>query len=331
MKHDIDILEPIHNAGHPSDYRWDRDRNAKLLNIVYHGSTFGNFLKFMLDKFSKRTPEIHSTPFNKSGTSHGMTDNDFSGMMQKYHQSFIKDNEGQTDLPVCVIMPKTDKHDHYLKKANTFRSGDGRISPDDLWKQAYGEMPDLLRERIDSVRELYQIEETAHFSWTPKFIIRDWYKLDFLQPLEHTYDHQWFQQFSEHQFFKGQQTFYLDLETFFKWDSFVENITRLDQVFGLELDFDRLSEMKTLFDQSMSLDEIRQYCNTVEGVLQDFEHHTFKDLDVSAEAFIYAMFEKRYPDIQMPLTNRFFRDSEEIRQFIEHFPNWYRRSNPNLG
>ena len=331
MKHDIDIFDSIHNAGHPSDYRWDRDRNARLLNIVYHGSTFGNFLKFMLDKFSKKTPEIHSTPFNKSGTSHGMKDEHFSGLIQKYHQSFIKDNEGQTGLPICLIMPNTDKHYLYLKKANIFRSGDGRMSPDDLWKQAYGEMPELLKEKVDEIRKLYDIKETAHFSWIPKFIVRDWHKLDFLQPLEHTFDYQWFKQLAEQDFFKHQETFILDLETFFKWDSFIENITKLDEVFGLEIDFDRTSEMKVLFDKSLSLDDIRQYSNKVEGVLNDFEHHSFQDLDVSAEAYIYAMFEKRYPDIQMPLTNRFFRDSEEIKQFIEHFPNWYRRSNPNIG
>jgi hypothetical protein len=51
---------------------------------------------------------------------------------------------------------------------------------------------------------------------------------------------------------------------------------------------------------------------------------------VTTEAFIYAELEKRYPNIQMPLTNRFFRDTEEIRQFLEHFPNWYRRTNPNI-
>ena len=56
-----------------------------------------------------------------------------------------------------------------------------------------------------------------------------------------------------------------------------------------------------------------------------------RNLDVSTEAFIYAGLEKADPNIQMPLTNRFFRDSEEIKQFIEHYPNWYRRPNPNIN
>ena len=125
--------------------------------------------------------------------------------------------------------------------------------------------------------------------------------------------------------------FHLDLETFFDWDSFVENITELDDMFGLALDFDRQAEMKEVFDRGLSLDVVRQECNLVEDVLANRSDLRLDQLDVATEAFIYAETEKANPDIQMPLTNRFFRDAEEIRQFIEHFPNWYRRSNPNLG
>ena len=124
--------------------------------------------------------------------------------------------------------------------------------------------------------------------------------------------------------------FHLDLETFFNWDTFVENITELNNVFDLDLDFGRLTEMKELFDKGLSLDIIRQECNMVKDVLDNQSDLRLNQLDVSTEAFIYAEMEKDNPDIQMPLTNRFFRDAEEIRQFIEYYPNWYRRPNPNI-
>ena len=331
MTYKIDLFDEISTFGYPKDHRWDRDKNAKLLNIVYHGSTFGNFLKFMLDKFSKKTPEIELSPFTKGGTGHALTDKHFSGMVQRYHHSFINDNKGEEGLPVCVIIPSTEKHFLYLKKANWFRSSDQRIAPDDLWRKPYGDMTQHLQELTRSIRNLYSLEETAHFSWMPKFIVRDWYKLNFLVPKEQTFNFQWFRQLSEHDFFNRQKTFYLDLETFFNWDTWLENITKLDKMFGLELDFDRSSEMEVLFDKGISMDDTRQHSNMATELFDEDKHHIFKDMDVSTEAFIYAMFEKKYPDIQMPLTNRFFRDSEEIRQFIEHFPNWYRRPNPNIG
>jgi len=328
MKHDIDIFD---NINWSMDHRWDRDQNAKLLNIVFQVGTFGHFLKYFLERFSKNTPVMEQYPFTDIGTSHSIRDEDFSGLIQRYHPSFINDNKGNTNLPICLITPSTGKHYLFLKKAHWFRVGDEKIRPDDLWKKAIGEMPERLKEYVEEIRKLYNIKETAHYSWIPKFIVRDWYKLEFLQDLKDTYNYQWINTFKKHPFFEEQKMFHLDLETFFNWDTFVENITELNDVFDLALDFDRQAEMKEIFDQGLSLDVIRQECNLVEDVLANRSDLRLDQLDVATEAFIYAETEKANPDIQMPLTNRFFRDAEEIRQFLEHFPNWYRRSNPNIG
>ncbi len=328
MKHDIDIFR------HPtlsSDHRWDRDQNAKLLNIVFQGGTFGNFLKFFLDKFSKLSPDLDGDPFNKNGTSHKMDENEYSGLVQKYHFSFINDNEGKTDLPICTILPTKKKHYLYLKKAQLYRAGDRKVAPDDLWQKPLGEMKEKLPDYVLAIKKLYGLSEDKYYSWFPKFIVRDWYKLEFLMDLEDTYNYQVFEIIKEHKFFGRQNMFYLDMETFFNWDTFLENIKKINNKFGLDLDFDRHAEMKILFDEGIRLDSIRQESNIAEQVLEHQAHHDFKDLDVTTEAFIYAEVEKKYSDIQMPLTNRFFRDTEEIHQFIDHFPNWYRRPNPNLG
>jgi len=331
MKHDINLFDWYTNTDYPIDHRWDRDQNAGLLNIVFQGGTFGNFLRYFLERFSTKTPDISSEPFTKIGTSHAIKNEDFSGLIQKYHPSFINDNEGHTGLPVCLITPSTKKHFLYLKKAQWFRAGDFKISPDDLWNKAVGEMPESIANKAKEIIKLYDIKETAHFSWIPKFIVRDWYKLEFLQDLEDTHNYQWFDTFKTHPFFEGQKMFHLDLETFFDWNTFLENITELNDMFDLALDFDQQAEMKGIFDKGLSLDTIRQECNLAKDVLSNQSDLRLNQLDVATEAFIYAEIEKANPDIQMPLTNRFFRDAEEIRQFLEHFPNWYRRKNPNLG
>ena len=143
MKQEINIFDE-----QPSDLRTDRDRNAKLLNIVFIGGTFGNFLKYFLERFSKKTPVLEEDPFTKIGTSHAFKKDEhevFSGLIQRYHLGFIEDNEGQTGLPVCLIVPSTKKHFLYLKQAQWFRVGDKKISPDDLWRKAIGEMPESIK------------------------------------------------------------------------------------------------------------------------------------------------------------------------------------------
>lgn len=328
-ENDIDIF--FHPTA-SNNHRWDRDQNAKLLNIVFNGGTFGNFLKFFLDKFSKLTPDIVVNPFNRTGTSHRLPKAEYSGLIQRYHLSFINDNEGKLDLPICIILPSTKKHYLFLKKAQLYRrtKEDQMISPNDLWQKPIGEIKKKLPDFVSAITKLYAIKENSYSSFIPKFIVRDWYKLEFLMDLKETYSYKAYELIKKHKFFERQNVFHLDLETFFDWDSFLKNIEVLDNKFKLDLDFARQTEMKNLFDKGIGLDSIRQECNMAEKVLERQNHFSFESLDVTTEAFIYAEFEKSNPDIQMPLTNRFFKDTEEIRQFIDYYPNWYRTKNPNL-
>jgi len=326
MKHDINLWGPF-----AYNHRWDQDKNAKLLNIVFHGGTFGNFLRFFLDKFSKSSPELSGDPFTDIGTSHTIEDTKFSGLIQRYHASFINDNEGETDLPICLIMPTNKKHYLYLKQAQWFRAGDNKNSTDDLWKKAIGEMPDKIKNHVMDIIKLYDIKETAHFSWLPKFIVRDWFKSAFLEKkLTDTYDYQYFDALRNHPFFKKQKTFELDLETFFYWQTFLKNITELNDVFGLDLDFDKTEQMKEIFDRGLAMDRIRLECNLTDEVFKNNSDIDFRGLNVATEAFIYAETELRKDFIQMPLTNRFFRDQAELNQFVEYYPNHYKAMNPNM-
>ena len=324
MKLDIDLF-----SGHDKNTRWDTYQKADLLNIIFQGGTFGNFLKHFLEKFSTKTPPVSFDPSSSIGTWNAKGTK-YSGLIQRYHSHFINDNEGQIDLPVCMIVPSTKKHFLYLKKAQWFRSGDLKFEPDLLWKKAVGEMPEELKKSAYSIKELYGIEEKAHFSWIPKFIVRDWYKLEFLLNLDETYNYQWFEKLKNHTFFKQQNTYLLDLETFFNWDIFINNILELDRVFKLGLDFTKKEDMKILFEQGLLRDEIRQESNLAVDVIDGMKETSLTDLDVSTEGFIYAELEKSNDFIQMPLANQFFRDTEELRQFVEFYPHHYKAMNPNM-
>ena len=327
MKNNVDIFWTP--EGFPFNHRWDSHKNAKLLNIVFKGGTFGHFLKYFIENFSTKTPEVDQDPFTSTGTSHTIKPKDYSGQVQKYHQSFINDNEGETDLPVCLIIPTTKKHFLYLKKSNWYRASDRKASPDDLWKKAVGELSEFVRQHAIDIQELYGIKEQAHFSWIPKFIVRDWYKLEFLKPIKETHNHRWFEVFKDHKFFEKQNTYHLDMETFFDWDTFLANIKKLDNKFGLALDYDRQVEMEELFEKGLYLDKIRQECNLALEVLESRDS-SLAGLDVATEGFLYAELEKANDFIQMPLTNRFFRDTAEMNQFIEHYPHHYMAMNPNM-
>ena len=315
--------------GRDPDHRWDRDRNAKLLNIVFVGGTFGNFLKYFLERFSIKTPRMDKDPFTDTGTAHQLHKADFSGLIQRYHVSFINDNQGQKDLPICIITPSTRKHFLYFKKARLFRNGDTKVRIDDQWKKNVKDMDPRFREQAKNIALLYDLKGIIDSSMIPRFIVRDWYKQDFFRNIEETDEYQYFEVFKTHDFFKRQDVYQLDLEAFFDWNFFLDNMKQMDERFNLQLDFSRESDMKQIFDKGYDLDKIRQECDLAEKILSDTVHDI--DLDVDTEGFIYAELEKQNPDIQMPLSNHFFQHTKEIHEYLDNFPNWYRRSNPNIG
>jgi len=327
MKDDIDIFE---YGGYPHDHRWDLQQNAELLNIVYGFATFGNFLKYFVERFSRKTPNLEKEPFTDIGTSHAIAIDEFSGMVQRYHPTFINDNLGQKDLPVCLIIPSRKKHFLYLKKATWFRGGDQKISPDHLWQNSLKELPSWLRDEVAiHIMKLYGITDKDDVI-IPKFIVRDYFKLEFLEPLDETWHHRWFKKFKNHQFFRSQKTYELDLEAFFGWDCFMESIKALDSFFELDIDFGKQSEMKELFEKGISMDVIRSECNKVEDVLTNGTDHDLEGLDVTTEAYIYAEIEKKHDFIQMPLVNDFFRNTKELEQYTNFYPNHYKAMNPNM-
>ena len=323
---DIDLF----GTGFPHDHRWDRDKNAKLLNIVFQGGTFGNFLKFFLDKFSKLSPDIKSLPFTGTGTSHTLKKEHFSGLIQKYHLHFINDNVGETDLPVCVILPNTAPDFLYLKSSQWYRAGDWKDLPDHLWNKKILENKESRFNRaVDNICSLYDI--SLEDEYIPKFIVRDWYKLEFLEDMTTTHNYQWFEAFKNHSFLADQKTHHFPLESFFDFDIFINNIKQLDSEFEIKLDFDRISEMQDVFMQGYNLDIHRQQTNLVTGIIDNLlsnENMLIPEMDVSFEGFLYAYIEKTYPFVITPLTNYFFKDTDEIRSYVKNYPEHYKAMNP---
>jgi len=327
-KWDIDLF----GTEHPQDFRHDRDKNADLLNIVFQGGTFGNFLKFFLDKFSKLTPDIEFTPFTDTGTSHKIKTEQYSGLIQRYHPSFINDNVGEVNLPVCIILPNTEKDFLYLKTAQWFRVADRKILPDHLWNRKILEnMNSSLKNAVDNICSLYNI--SLEDDYIPKFIVRDWYKLEFLEDITTTFNYHWFKTLKEHSFFVKQKTHHFPLDGFFDFDLFVKNITELDSVFGLQLDFDRITEMQDIFMQGYNLDILRQQASMTSDIIKNLSNNDnmlITDLDVSFEGFIYAHIEKNYRFTTAPLTNYFFKDTNELKSYVKTYPDHYKAMNPLL-
>ena len=327
-----------------------------FINIIYEGGCFGNFLRFFIDKFSKLTPEINKNPFTTQGTAHSLTEDDYSGRVIREHMRFVYTNKGKKDLPVCITLPfQKDKITNhtlvYLKSAQLYRCSEPSfiVDIDHLWQQTKESIEvkhsldaplNLDEHGIDpgtkslvnykeKICELYNLpKDIKHI---PKFIVRDWYKKDFLNNLETTYEYKHFNLMKNHPFWKEQNMYHFPLECFFDSQYFMKEMRLMDTHFNLELDFERKQEMGQIFEKHLKLDQHRMKVITAVKLIEDLDKNIdIPELDVVTEAYIYAQCEKMFDYVQMPLVNNFFTNTREIIEYAKHYPQHYKAMNPNL-
>lgn len=326
-------MHNIYTLDYPSDYRWDKDKNANVCNIVFLGGTYGNFLKFFIEKFSKLTPDISiEGAFNEIGAFDLSSKNiKYSGKIQRYHAEFINDNINETNLNVCQILPTKDTSYLYLTAGIQYRGGNHKFLHDDLYNIKIAEQQEFYLKYVDNIKKTYNINSINEI---PKFLVRDWLKLGFLVKIENNIIYKNFKTFATHDFFKKQYTFQFPLESFFFLDLFLENLKKLDNFFNLCIDWDRLNEMRDIFNYIFKMDVMRKNFIKTLKVCESIDHRKIidiPDLPVIFEAYIYAHIEKNSADKILPLTNYFFKNTKEIYDFLEYLPNWYKLKNPNIN
>ena len=296
--------------------------HGKQISVTYLPGTFGNFIKFFVEKYSKKTPAMAGDPFTAIGTSHnhGSDNSDVEG------EEFVMEG-----LPCCIVIPETDIDLLYLEHSQLYRVNDNLTSPDELWTKPIGEMPSRLMPDLESIMSLYDIKDKEPTSKIPKFIVRDFYKLSFFNNRERKRKFELMKIMRNKKFYEDQNTFEFRLDAFYDREKFMAVIKDMDRILNLDLDFTKEEEMIAMFDKGFDLDKIRKECKVVTQTLAKEKDLQLADLSVITEAFIYAQLEKANPDIPMPLVNDFFTNTNEIQAYLDNFPGWYRRSNPNLG
>ena len=150
---------------------------GNLINIAFLGGTHGNFLKYIIDRFSQLTPSINESPFTKLGTSHVQIK--YSGKVNSYHPRSGWQN---VDEPHIII--KFDKDDVlYITRMIYARAGD--INTD--WNEDYIKFPNIWHEWFDEknkIQKLYN-KKIDQDTLIPKSIMRDFFKMSFLDIENH--------------------------------------------------------------------------------------------------------------------------------------------------
>ena len=293
---------------------------GNIVNIAFQGGTHGNYLRFCIDKFSKLTPEVIGTPFTKNNTSHNTLK--YSGSVNRYHPEENYPHFQNTNEPHILIT--VDKEDLlFIERWVTMRAGDYKIDVSTELVSVHHNFLDNFPWN-DKFKKYYNIDLTKKS--IPKFIMRDFYKLSFIDPAKNGFIIQ-DKVLREN---RPSNTFEFPVSCFWDKDKFIDVLERLNKDLNLKIDVDECLSTHGLFLNKLNFLETKHRASDVIQAIRDKQDIDIKNLDTVEQAYVSAWIEKNHEFVIVPLCNKFFNTTGEIFDWLEHYPKHYKAMYPNL-
>ena len=129
----------------------------------------------------------------------------------------------------------------------------------------------------------------------------------------------------------NEKTYCLNLSDIWDSDRFLAKMQEASDMLGLDLELGQ--EAKELHQKFLTKRKTHDSWNRVFEVIESIKNNVNMDctqLDLVEQGYLYAWIEKNYDFIQTPITRSFFRDTNEIIEYVKNYPNHYKAMNPNL-
>jgi hypothetical protein len=300
---------------------------GNIIYIAYQPGFHGNYLRYFLDRFSELTPAIIKSPFVASGNSHSGEIN-YSHLIQIYHPDregykFINNNQPH------IFITIEEKDLLYLYRCLHTRQVEEIDRPDIRIKVENEKVifsPYLEKLYSKKIQNIYNYD-TNNKLVIPKFIFRDLIKLNFLNIKDD-------EVLKDNLCFKKKapnNTFFLPISSFWEFDDFFKNVEEINARFNLQLKLDQ--EAKDLHREFLNRRKdynTKDRIKTIIDCIKKKENHDLSNLDVFEEGYLSAWIESNFKFKIIPNINSFFKDIDELLEYLDWYPQHYQAMNPNL-
>ena len=294
---------------------------TNIVNIAFQGGTHGNYLRFCIDKYSKLTPNLLGTPFGNNNTSHKTLN--YSDLIDVYHPSEQEPFFKNIDEPHILIT--VDKKDLvFIERWVTMRGGDLKVNVSEKTVSLQNELStDFFVQWKDKFKKTYNMDLAKES--IPKFLMRDFYKLSFLD-----LDKNGFIEFDNKlRSNKPKNTFCFPLSSFWNKDKFHKTLQEASDYLNLKLDISD-STMHDKFLAGLNFLQSKDRADDVIQAIQNNQDIDISALDVVEQAYVSAWIEENNEFVIVPVCDQFFQSTGEILNWLRYYPQHYKAMNPNL-
>ena len=265
-----------------------------LLTIIMQPGMHHNFLRYVLDSCSRITPPLSTLPFTETGTSHKALN--YSGKFEviKPDHSQPISEQGQGPFILCVADDIL-----YFERISISREGDRN---NDLEKSHnFIDWQPWNKHYVDAIIEDYKLEKNKPI---PKFILRDSIKKSYLD-LKNKGSLLENQGLVDSVNNTDTDNYFFPVSSFFTLEKFVKELTKLDNKYNLQLNFENIPQIYSQFAERNEILKNHFVVDEIITAIKNKENMQIPDLDVFQEGYIYAELEKSNDFILMPMTNKF--------------------------
>jgi hypothetical protein len=282
----------------------------------------GHYLTYLIDRLSNDTPSIKELPFNNLGNSHVKCN--YSGYAHFLDGNQYQDKNFKDSNIIKLIYPNDIL---YYERVAMCRAGDANRDLHNLHLDI-SFMETYSKGFHEKIKKIYKVSSSR----VPKFIVRDGYKMGFLDlssqgsVVSSKEDMRWINENIK----DTNDLYFFEVNKFFSLQSITEELKIIDKRFNLNLDLNDLEYVHTEFMKRNKILNTHQRTEQVLDAVSNNKIIEIPELDILQQAYVYAKLEENNHFITMPMTETFFANTQQIIDYINYYPEHYKAMNPNL-
>lgn len=282
----------------------------KPIQIIYAPGTFGNTLRWLLDRFTQGSKFKNvDSPWDENGRAHSFNINDFNPRFIRGHQ--VAGRDDSPDPRADKVVLNFDVNDLAFIERCGFYRNPGMETEDNRYKQI-----------IESADQTFVAN--TYTTTTSKLVAKELMKIQF-----HDMQNQnWWQSMNNFLQDKHHQ-----FNMYALWDNnmLIEEIERVSTSFNLDLMIES-NVIENVVQKIKSTHVVKTKDRAVQALdaIMDGSDVPCGDFDIIEQAFVETELEKTHDSVLFPYGTNWFSDTNQIRDFLKTYPTYLKHMNPRL-
>ena len=283
------------------------------IQIVYHSGTYGRLLRWLLDRFSPDCKFKHiNNPWDEHDRVHGVFE--YNQRFRRAHQ--IKKNRGESsiDPEASKIIINFNLDDLlFVERCGFYRN------PKNYTEQA--RYKSIINDTDIKILKLFNInKDKIH-----KSVAKEIYKIQL-------HDHENHRHWKEMtKYMKNNNHYQFSIYALWNKENFIKELKAISNKFSLDLNINEaiISNITEKISKMYPISTKYRAKNILKAIKENTNIEC-NELDILEQAWIEVILEKQHDSIIFPYGTNWFKNTNQINEFLETYPSYLKHMNPRL-